>query len=177
MSKARRLSKMQSRSEWRLHATNLVTNDQIVMSQISDREFVYRVEGSDKVYSDFKQAFLKTMPYGNAEKQMIILHAHWRSTSSTPYYLYTPGGVLLGKHATFDKLKEMANSLSDRFPPASEEEAKERKRLYLRNIEKKHEAKRRVMIEREKQKILAEREREMQLKKIEEKYGDSMGSW
>lgn len=177
MSKARRLSKMQSRSEWRLHATNLVTNDQIMMSQISDREFVYRVEGSDKVYSDFKRAFMSTMPYGNAERQMVILHAHWRSTASTPYYLYTPGGTLLGKHATFEDLKKMAKAVESRFPPASAEEAEERKRLYLRNIEKKHEAKRRAMIDREKQKILAAREREIQLKKIEEKYGDSMGSW
>ena len=163
--------------EWKKHATNLVTGDEILIARIDDRNFLYRIDGKNKSFTDFRPAFLSGMPYGNAEKHIIILHAHWKTAQAQPLFLYTPGGVLISKHKSFESLKKMAKTVESRFPPASAEEAEERKRLYLRNIEKKHEAKRRAMIDREKQKILAAREREIHLKKIEEKYGDSMGSW
>ncbi len=171
------MQRARSVDEWKKHATNLVTGDEILIARIDDRNFLYRIDGHKQEFTDFKTAFLSGMPYGNAEKQLIILHAHWRSAQARPFFLYTPGGVLLSKHETFDDLKKMAQGIEGRFPPASAEEAEERKQRYLKNIEKKQEAKRRAMIEREKQKILAEREREMHFKKIEEKYGDSMGSW
>lgn len=159
---------MSDMGKWRVRAINQATKEKVHATKREDGLTIYKCRG--RLFTELRDAVVESAEDGNARSEYMVIAMPW---SQFTYWVYDPKGTKVSSHEGEVTAAKEALKLQNSRKRPSEETIKRRRDVYWDERNRWLEARKKVLVEAEKERILSERRSAEQRKQ----FAPVIGSW